>query len=126
MVSFGDQNCDMASGFAELSGPQLAWVASQVPTVAAEWAAARSTVARGRDSGNDLWAINCVPASPGFLTAFQDSSGGLLAETTADGRFRGVANGLGIAPGTSPAVAALSTGGRRSHSRRRVRARCGQ
>lgn len=37
VVSFGDQNCDMASGFAELSGPQLAWVASQVPTVAAEW-----------------------------------------------------------------------------------------
>ncbi len=55
---------------------------------------------------------HCAPASPDYLTAFEDSPGGLLAETSAGGRIRGVANGLGIAPGTSPAVAALSTGGR--------------
>ena len=120
VVDFGDQDCTMAAGFEKLSGPQLAWVASQVPAVAANWgscpldggAEGQGQATYSTYTGNDIWAIKCVPPSPGYLTAFQDSSGGLLAETTAGGRIRGVANGLGIAPGTSPAVAALSTGGR--------------
>ena len=37
VVDFGDQACDMAAGFEKLSGPQLAWVASQVPAVTAGW-----------------------------------------------------------------------------------------
>ncbi len=44
VVDFGDQACDMAAGFEKLSGPQLAWVASQVPAVTAGGAAARSTL----------------------------------------------------------------------------------
>ncbi len=37
VVSFGTQNCTNAAGFAELSGPQLAWVASYVPSITAGW-----------------------------------------------------------------------------------------
>ena len=123
VVSFGDQNCDMAAGFARMSGTQLAWIASQVPAVAANWGSClydggpKGALEQGLGSyltylGSDVSTITCVPASPGYLTVFQDSPGGLLAETSAGGRIRGVANGLGIATGTSPAVAALSTGGR--------------
>jgi hypothetical protein len=121
VVEFGDQHCTLAAGFDKLYGPQLAWVASQVPAVAAGWGSCSidggAALGQGQATwtpylSDDLWAITCVPASPDYLTAFQDSPGGLLAETSAGGRIRGVANGLGIAPGTSPAVAALSTGGR--------------
>ncbi len=120
VVDFGTQTCSNAAGFEKLSGPQLAWVASQVPAVAAGWGSCPiDGGAQGQGHAtwtpylsDDLWAITCVRASPGYLTAFQDSPGGLLAETSASGLIRGVANGLGVAPSTSPAVAALSTGGR--------------
>src|ERR1039457_7028391 len=125
VVSFGDQNCDMAAGFARMSGPQLAWIASQVPAVAGNSGSClydggpKVALEQGLGSyltylGSDVSTITCVPASPGYLTVFQASPGGLLAETSAGGRIRGVADGLGIATGTSPAVAALSTGGRES------------
>ena len=120
VVDFGTETCSNAAGFEKLSGPQLAWVASQVPAVAAGWGSCPidgGALGQGQATwtpylSHDLWAITCAPASPDYLMAFQDSPGGLLAETSAGGRIRGVANGLGIAPGTSPAVAALSTGGR--------------
>ncbi len=37
VVSFGTQNCNTAAGFAELFGPQLAWVANSVPPITSGW-----------------------------------------------------------------------------------------
>jgi hypothetical protein len=37
VVSFGTDDCSNAAAFAELAGPQLAWIASIVPSVADRW-----------------------------------------------------------------------------------------
>jgi hypothetical protein len=39
VVSFGNKDCTNAAGFSELSGPQLAWVASSVPSITSGWGA---------------------------------------------------------------------------------------
>jgi Trypsin/PASTA domain len=37
VVSFGAQACDRAAAFAELNGPQLAWIATRVPSIMDGW-----------------------------------------------------------------------------------------
>jgi len=37
VTSFGSQGCNQAAGFAELNGPQLAWIATRVPSIMTAW-----------------------------------------------------------------------------------------
>jgi len=74
VVSFGSQNCDHAAGFAELSGAQLAWVASVVPSITSGWGTCTASDGNpGRPNvyygptnyagtapdGPDFWSIGC-------------------------------------------------------------------
>lgn len=82
----GTETCDQPGGYAELSGPQLAWVAATIPSVATRWGTC--WISRGRigldtpgrwvatyvDTGSDAsgadkdetyrWSISCVPLQP--------------------------------------------------------------
>jgi hypothetical protein len=124
VTSFGPAQCNNAGAFAELSGPQLAWIASKVPVIAAGWHGCplgngaigrpvavydRSAVAGAVRDGPYYGSIGCE-AQPRFQAAFQTPDG-FLWQTQADNHQRRTANGLGVAPGTSPSVAALATGG---------------
>jgi Trypsin/Tectonin domain/Putative Ig domain/PASTA domain len=79
VVSFGDEFCTRPGAFAELSGPQLAWIASKVPSIANAWggcatsngavgeflATYTSTAFTGSQqdtgqAGTYYWAISCV------------------------------------------------------------------
>jgi Trypsin len=66
--------CSEAAGFAELSGPQLAWIAEHVPSIRDQWGSCTTplgnagyslshysptSVGSGRD-GAYFWAIDCV------------------------------------------------------------------
>jgi hypothetical protein len=91
VVSFGPGDwdggaspCDEPAGYAELSGPQLAWVAATIPGVAARWGMCwistgrigletpgrwvatyvdTGTTGTGKD-GTYQWKIECVPNEP--------------------------------------------------------------
>jgi hypothetical protein len=81
----GEEECNEPGGFAELSGPQLAWVAATVPGVAARWGSCTRSLRRGLigtalpgrwvatySQGYDdveivepeSWSFSCVPAEP--------------------------------------------------------------
>jgi hypothetical protein len=74
VVSFGTQQCNNAAGFAELSGPQLAWVASNVPSIMSGWGGCTASdgnpgrpsgyygatlYAGGQPDGPNYWSITC-------------------------------------------------------------------
>jgi hypothetical protein len=72
-----DPGCDRAGLFAELSGPQLAWVASVVPSIVSRWgpctlpngqpgrmSAGYYYVPSGATDGPYGWNISCVPLPP--------------------------------------------------------------
>jgi hypothetical protein len=127
VVSFGyPTDCDHAAAFAELAGPQLAWIASVAAPVRTGWGpcplpaggTGLTSVYFGlgrpglQSDGPYHWEIACVPAPPSGrpAIAFTNVADGLLWEATTDGTVRMAANGLGVAPGTSPAIAQLPTG----------------
>jgi secreted trypsin-like serine protease len=82
----GDETCDQPGAYAELSGPQLAWIAATLPGVATRWGTCWINTGRlglqtpGRwvatyvDTGSDAsgpdkddtyrWKISCVPLQP--------------------------------------------------------------
>jgi trypsin len=60
--SFADIHCDRAAAFSEPAGPQLAWIASKVPTIMNRWGPC--TAPDGRPGYNEAaWGPNY---SPGF------------------------------------------------------------
>jgi len=84
VASFGKSSCNEANAFAELSGPQLAWVASIVPEVAAAWgpcttlngvpgrgiATYGTDMASGPRAHRDYaWNLQCVSADARFMKA---------------------------------------------------------
>jgi hypothetical protein len=79
-VSFGAELCDHAAGFAELAGPQLAWIASRVPSVTDGWGGCTATggsaghsvasyvnsyLSGAATDGPYYWAISCVAVNSG-------------------------------------------------------------
>ncbi|MGE5829109.1 MAG: S1 family peptidase [Micromonosporaceae bacterium] len=79
VTSFGPKSCNSAAGFAELARAQLAWVASEVPSVTARWGgcdAGFGTVGRytvrytqtsfagAERDGSYYWAFGCEPLEP--------------------------------------------------------------
>ncbi len=106
VASFGKSDCNEAAAFAELSGPQLAWVASVVPAVTTGWgpcttvngspgygAATYGTdPAQGpnRDGGS-YWNIQCVSNDArqmkirhsGLCGDLNPADGGLVQSTCA-------------------------------------------
>jgi hypothetical protein len=84
VASFGKSSCNEANAFAELSGPQLAWVASVVPEVADGWGACvtvngvpgHGMATYGTDAlqgpkrhGDSYWNIQCVSSDARLMKA---------------------------------------------------------
>jgi hypothetical protein len=129
--------CGEPGGFAELAGPQLAWVASEVPEVMDHWggcATANGTpghpaagygsgpaAGAGRD-GSKHWNISCVGQPDRFgpsiamsptgewLIAFHAISHDLWTRSSS-GAAAPVPGNRAMARGTSPSVVALPSGG---------------
>ncbi len=79
VVSFGVQACNRAAAFAELAGPQLAWIASRVPSIMDGWGtctAADGTIGQAvvtygssplpgtQPDGPYFWGISCWTPPP--------------------------------------------------------------
>jgi hypothetical protein len=90
VASFATTGCDEPAGYAELSGPQLAWVAATVPAVATKWGscAANNGTTPGRwqatyvegtsggtRDGRFEWKISCVPSYPDTASPDGSSTG---------------------------------------------------
>jgi hypothetical protein len=84
VASFGKSSCNEANAFAELSGPQLAWIASVVPEVATGWGTCttvngvpgRGVATYGTDvlqgprvHGDYLWNLQCVSLDARLMKA---------------------------------------------------------
>jgi hypothetical protein len=67
LVSFGTEHCDNAAGFTELSRAQLAWVASLLPAVAANWGGC--PLASGAATGQPVAAYSAAPSPARLWTA---------------------------------------------------------
>jgi hypothetical protein len=77
VASFTRTGCKTAAGFAELAGPQLAWVASHVPSIMDRWGPCELDIYRlgqytarytttpfpgAQRDGANYWTIGCEPA----------------------------------------------------------------
>jgi hypothetical protein len=129
-------DCHGAAGFAELAGPQLAWIASQVPAVMDRWGscagadgvpghprAAYGTFVPGHQwDGPFPWRIWCegqpdrlgpslaVSPSGQWQIAFQANTG-VLWTRSSSGAAGPVPGWPTMWPATSPSIAALPSGG---------------
>jgi hypothetical protein len=69
VVNFGVSHCDNAAAFAELSGPQLAWIASKVPSIMAKWGPCTTefgTPGENEATYGSVWTPGSQPDGPYF------------------------------------------------------------
>jgi hypothetical protein len=136
VASFTPSNCGKSAGFAELRGAQLAWLASEVPSIVDRWDACPSItpghpvsdytttpISYAERDGAFYWRMYCAPhqdrlgpslavgPSGQWRIAFQANTGALWTRSH-DGSA-GPVSGPRMALGTSPSIVALPSGGYR-------------
>lgn len=82
VASFAKKSCNAAAGFAELAGPQLAWLATQVPAIKARWGSCytqfgtpgeysvqytTTSIAGAQRDGAFYWELACQAGQPPII-----------------------------------------------------------